>query len=157
MQPSRRAVLLSTGISLGLSGQGTALTARQIVERIQKNVGVPWRTQTVDTFKDGNPDTAVKGIATSFGGALKILKQAAAANSNFIIVHEPTFYNHEDNTKDLSGEVFQAKQTFIAKNDMVVFRFHDHWHARRPDGILTGMIEALDWSKYQSQDSPHRF
>src|SRR5262249_23524688 len=27
------------------------LTARQVIERIQKNVGVPWRSETVDTFK----------------------------------------------------------------------------------------------------------
>jgi hypothetical protein len=31
------------------------ITAHQIIERIQKNVGVPWTTPTVDTFKAGNP------------------------------------------------------------------------------------------------------
>jgi hypothetical protein len=35
------------------------ITARQVIERIQKNVGVPWQGQTVDTFKAGNPDTRV--------------------------------------------------------------------------------------------------
>ncbi|HEX5084248.1 MAG TPA: hypothetical protein VFY40_19565 [Blastocatellia bacterium] len=37
--------------------QGAALTARQVIERIQKDLaehGVAWRTQTVDTFKVGN-------------------------------------------------------------------------------------------------------
>jgi hypothetical protein len=31
------------------------------------------------------------------------------------------------------------KADFLRSHDMVVFRFHDHWHARRPDGIATGM------------------
>ena len=36
---------------------------------------------------------------------------------------------------------------------MVVLRFHDHWHAHRPDGIFTGMVEALGWEKYQSANA----
>jgi putative NIF3 family GTP cyclohydrolase 1 type 2 len=28
---------------------------------------------------------------------------------------------------------------------MVVFRFHDHWHAHRPDGIALGMARELGW------------
>jgi hypothetical protein len=40
-------------------------TAGQVIERIQKNVGVPWRTQTVDTIKSGSAGTRVKGIATT--------------------------------------------------------------------------------------------
>ncbi|HXB73829.1 MAG TPA: hypothetical protein VNY05_36660 [Candidatus Acidoferrales bacterium] len=35
------------------------LTSRQVMERIRKNAGVTWRSQTVDTFKAGNPDTPV--------------------------------------------------------------------------------------------------
>jgi putative NIF3 family GTP cyclohydrolase 1 type 2 len=66
---------------------------------------------------------------------------------NFVITHEPTFYNHEDKTSDLAGDpTWQAKDAFIRKNDMAVFRFHDHWHARRPDGIATGMMEELNWT-----------
>jgi putative NIF3 family GTP cyclohydrolase 1 type 2 len=39
----------------------------------------------------------------------------------------------------------------------VVWRFHDHWHERRPDGILTGMVEALGWGKYRSPGDPRLF
>ena len=46
----------------GLAQSG-ALTAGQVIERIQQNVGVPWRENTVDTVKAGNADTPVKGIA----------------------------------------------------------------------------------------------
>ena len=44
------------------------MTAQEIVARIQKKLqerGIAWRTQTVDTFKAGAPDTDVKGIATT--------------------------------------------------------------------------------------------
>ena len=130
-------------------------TAGQIVERIQKNVGVPWRSPTVDTFKAGNPYVAVKGIATTMMATFDVLQRAARADRNLVITHEPTFYNHEDDTKDFANDpVFAAKQALIEKNNLVIWRFHDHWHARRPDGISTGMLKILGWQKYRSPDNP---
>ena len=41
----------------------SAPTARQLIEQIKKEVGVPWRDQTVDTIKAGDPDTPITGIA----------------------------------------------------------------------------------------------
>lgn len=133
------------------------ITARQVIERIQKNVGVSWRSETVDTFKIGNPDTAVTGIATSFSATLDVCRRAHAAGKNLLIMHEPTFYNHTDDTAGLNGDVYDTKRSFIEKNGMVVWRFHDHWHARRPDGILSGMAEALGWNQYQSAEQAHLF
>lgn len=134
---------------------GAELTARQAIERIRKNVGVPWRSQTVDTFKAGNPDAPVKGIATTVMATFDVLQRAARSGQNLVITHEPTFYNHEDDTKDFAGDpVYAAKHAFIEKNNMVVWRFHDHWHARRPDGILTGMLEILGWEKFQDSGNP---
>ena len=158
---SRRRFVLLAGADLSaadrLRSQPSGLTANQIIERIQKQVGVPWRSRTVDTFKAGNPETVVKGIATSFSATLDVCQRTAASGKNLIIVHEPTFYNHLDETKDLNGEIYQVKRTFIEKNNLVVWRFHDHWHSRRPDGILTGMVAALDWEKYQSTKNPESF
>src|SRR5205807_719470 len=51
----------------------------------------------------------------------------------------------------------QEKRPFIEKNGLVVWRFHDHWHLRKPDGILAGMVQALGWEKYQSAENPHLF
>jgi len=133
------------------------ITARQVIERIQKNVGIQWRSETVDTFKVGNPDTIVKGIATSFSATLDVCQRAHAAGMNLLIVHEPTFYNHTDDTANLSGGIYETKRNFIEQNGMVVWRFHDHWHARKPDGILTGMTEALGWEKFQSPEQPRLF
>lgn len=128
------------------------LSARQVIERIQKNVGVPWRNETVDTFKAGDPDTPVTGIATTMMATYDVIERAAAAGLNLVITHEPTFYGHTDVTGELEKEndaVLAAKQAFIREHHMVVWRFHDHWHAHRPDGIQTGMIRALGWEKFQ--------
>src|SRR5262249_18427160 len=45
------------------------------------------------------------------------------------------------------------KHAFVESHQMVVWRFHDHWHARRPDGIFTGMLEILGWEKYREADN----
>lgn len=141
------------------SGQQTAgvPTAREIVDRIKVQVGVPWREQTVDTFKAGDPDTPVTGIATTMMATFEVLQKAAASGENLIITHEPTFYSHLDGTDTFRKEddpVWAEKEKFIREHKLVVWRFHDHWHMRRPDGILEGMTHALGWEKYQSAELP---
>src|SRR5678815_5880565 len=117
MDFTRRQFLVVTGIGIHSAANAMPLregiTAGQVIERIQKNVGVPWRTETVDTFKIGNPDTVVKGIATSFSATLDVCQRAHAAGKNLLIVHEPTFYNHNDETANLSGEIYDTKRNFI--------------------------------------------
>ena len=134
------------------------LTAAQVIDQIKAHVGVSWQSQTVDTVKAGNPDTPVTGIATTFAATMDVLQRAAASGKNLIIAHEPTFYNHLDQTDELKNDaVYQAKRQFIEEHGMVVFRFHDHWHQHRPDGILTGMVAALGWGDYQDKTTPYLF
>jgi len=155
-----KTALLALAVPLVTSAQSNTLTARQVIERIQKNVGVPWRAETVDTFKAGDPDTPVTGIATTMMATYDVLRRAAASGKNLIITHEPTFYSHEDKTSDFEKEhdaVFATKQAFIAEHHLVVWRFHDHWHARRPDAIQAGMIRALGWEKFQNPKNNHLF
>ena len=64
-------------LSLPAFAQQKPLTARQVIERIQAHVGVPWQSDTVDTFKAGNPDTPVTGIAVTMMATLDVLKRAA--------------------------------------------------------------------------------
>ena len=125
------------------------LPASTILERIRKETGVEWRANTVDTLKTGRPDTPITGIATTFLATYRVLEQAAARRLNFVITHEPTFYNHLDETKNLTSDpVYQAKRDLIERHSLCVFRFHDHWHLMRPDGIRTGMVEAMGWQPY---------
>src|SRR5215471_10790246 len=82
-------------------GQQKQITAREVVARIQQQVGLPWKTDTVDTFKAGNPDSAVRGIAVTMMATMDVLERAAAEGLNFVITHEPTFYSHLDTPEGL--------------------------------------------------------
>lgn len=152
------AALLTAGPS---RGQSAPLTAHDVIARIQAHVGVPWREQTVDTVKAGDPNTPVKGIATTMVATLDLLHRASADQRNMVIVHEPTFYSSNADEAGAPGNaddpLFKLKRDFIEKNQMVVFRFHDHWHGHRPDGIIHGMAIALGWDKYQVPDNPRLF
>jgi putative NIF3 family GTP cyclohydrolase 1 type 2 len=134
-------------------------TAREVVAAIQEHVGVPWQKETVDTFKAGNPDAPVTGIAVTMMATMDVLQRAAAKGQNFVITHEPTFYNHLDVPEGMaeSDSVWREKREFIEKHGMVVWRFHDHWHRRKPDGILAGMVHAMGWEKYQQEENPYLF
>src|SRR4051812_11721600 len=109
-----------------LLAQQSALTAKDVIERIQKQVGVPWRAQTVDTIKAGSPDTIVKGIATTMGATFDVLRRASAANRNFIVVHEPTFYSGAEDEfharQNPDDPLVKQKKAFIEDNKMVVWR-----------------------------------
>lgn len=142
-------------------GQEKHVTAREIVSRIQEHVGVPWQSETVDTFKAGNPDEPVTGIAVTMMATMDVLERAAASGKNLVITHEPTFYNHLDKLDVLPEKekdpVLAAKLAFIAEHHLVVWRFHDHWHRRLPDGIEAGMARALGWEKQEDPENQYLF
>jgi len=155
-----RIALLAAVCAAIACAQQAKVTAGQIIDRIKQNVGVPWTTPTVDTFKAGDPDTPVTGVAVTMMATLDVLERAAASGRNLVITHEPTFYNHLDTTETLEKQndaVLAQKQKFIAEHHLVVWRFHDHWHRRKPDGILLGMTHALGWEKFQNPQSEHLF
>jgi putative NIF3 family GTP cyclohydrolase 1 type 2 len=143
------------------SNEAKRLTAREVIARIQKQVGVPWKSDTVDTFKAGDPDTAVTGIAVTMMATLDVLQRAAAAGDNLIITHEPTFFDHLDKAEQLpekdNDAVLAAKRLFISQHNLVIWRFHDHWHERTPDGIEAGMVHALGWEKFQDAHNQYLF
>jgi putative NIF3 family GTP cyclohydrolase 1 type 2 len=144
----------------GLRGQAPRRTARQVLEQIKANIGVPWNEQTVDTFKDGDPDTPVTGIAVTMMATFDVLQRAVASGANLIISHEPTFYGHLDQLDPLENandSVTAVKRAFVRDHKLVVIRMHDHWHRRRPDAIETGMTRALGWARFQRPESEFLF
>jgi putative NIF3 family GTP cyclohydrolase 1 type 2 len=160
----RSTTLALTAIALSAtaaSARDQRLTAREVVARIQQQVGVPWQSDTVDTFKAGDPDTPVTGIAVTMMATLDVLLRAAAAGDNLIITHEPTFFDHMDVADQLPEKdkdpVLTEKKLFISKHRLVIWRFHDHWHARNPDGIEAGMVRALGWEKFQDAHNQYLF
>ena len=134
-------------------------TARELVAEIQKQAGVEWKKDTVDTFKAGNPDTPVAGVAVTMMATMDVLQRAAAKGLNLVITHEPTFYAHLDKPEGVPEDdpVWAEKRAFIEKHKLIVWRFHDHWHMRKPDGIEAGNVHALGWEKFQRADNQYLF
>lgn len=151
--------LLMAVAPLGVAQQSPGhLTAAQVMERIIAATGATPPANTVDTLKAGDPNTIVTGIATTFMDTYPVLEKAVADGKNLIITHEPTFYNHLDDQAPLANDpVQQQKLAYIREHHLVVWRFHDTWHARQPDGILAGMVNQFGWRAYQSSTDPHRF
>ena len=136
------------------------MTAGEVVDRIKKNLGGPWRDTTYrDTFKYGGPDSEVKGIATTMFCSFEVVQRASAAGCNMIIPHEDTYWNDRDDTAIVSGDpAYAAKVDFMRKNNIVVFRIHDHMHSQRPDFTYVGSARELGLdAKYETAPNSHRF
>lgn len=146
--------------------EAAAITADDIIARIRKNIGVGWKPESVDTIKAGTASTIATGIATTSSATMAVLQQAVKARANVIITTSPTFHARSDAPAPPAGRgaapqpaippdpVFSAKNDFITKHKLVVFRFSDHWQLRRPDPRVQGLAAALGWSKHQSGDRP---
>jgi len=150
-------ILLIAASSHKLLAQSSGVklqTARQIIGQMQTHLTCQWSQETVDTFKTGNPDDVVTGVAVCMFADMETLQKAVAKNCNLIIVHEPTFYNHLDKTDFLEIDpVYEKKIAYINEHKLIIFRFHDHWHRTIPDGIYMGMIDKLGWKANQFNSS----
>jgi putative NIF3 family GTP cyclohydrolase 1 type 2 len=145
--------------ALGGALQGVAKTppfsAGQVVERIKQNLGVPWRGGPTDTFKSGDENSLVTGIATTVMSTFEVIQRAAKSAKNMVITHEPTFWTGNDNVATFTNDpIYQKKLQFIRDNNVVVWRFHDHLHSKRPDMSAVGLAETLGWQGRQSAEDP---
>lgn len=124
-------------------------SASGIIEIIIQNTRSPLIPNTVDVIKEGDPETQVTGIVTTMFGTMDILRKAVELKANLIVVHEPLYYNHRDDTVlFVNDPVFQEKKKYINDHKLVVWRFHDYIHSIKPDGILSGMVIKLGWKNY---------
>ena len=135
-------------------------TAANVAQRLQSELGGDWPSAGLDGFRTGDPSTVVTGVATTAMATLDVLKQAAKAKANFVVTYEPTFYGRADARSSASppagrgptlslanDPVVKAKREFIDQNQLVVFRLHDHWQARKENEMLTAFAAALGWSR----------
>ena len=135
--------------SPGLWADVPKITAREIIARMSKNVGVKPFWPTADTIKIGDPDETITGVTTTFMSTFDLLQRSQKAGNNFVISHEPTFWSSSDVVADLRDDpLYKLKVDFCETNRMVVMRYHDTWHARRPDGIFAGFNRWAGWQEY---------
>lgn len=150
---------ICSGLLYGQNSQNAnGTTAGQVIATIIKNTGSGEIPSTVDIIKEGDPETKVTGIITCMFATMDVLKQAVAKKCNLIIVHEPLYYNHLDETKMfLNDPVFLEKRKFITDHKLVIWRFHDYIHSMKPDGIEMGMIDKLGWKDYVVRGTTNQF
>lgn len=131
-------------------------TVKQIIDLFMKQVpGAPF-PNTVDTLKSGSPDTVVTGVVTSMFATIDVIRKTINLGANFIIAHEPTFYNHEDATAWIKDDdVLQYKMDLLNKHGIAVWRNHDTIHRLKPDGVTKGVLDQLEWQQYAGKDIPN--
>jgi len=148
LKASAAAALLNIpGIAIAL--QQKKYTIQEVMDIILKEVpGAPFKT-TVDTLKSGDEKQTVTGIVTTMFATVQVIEEAAKLKANFIIAHEPTFYNHLDDVNYVANNrVVQQKQALLKKYNITVWRFHDYWHSVEPDGIGYGVLQKAGWLQY---------
>ena len=169
LSPSRRIFLSSLTKLAGTSlvatlpaaafGTGfrrtTPITVKDVIDGILKEVpGAPFAT-TVDQLRSGSMDQEVTGIVTTMFPTLEVIEKAAKAGANFIIAHETPFYNNQDETDWLQNDdVYRYKVGLLNKYKIAIWRFHDYWHAHKPDGIIMGNLMKLGWDKHYDATNP---
>jgi putative NIF3 family GTP cyclohydrolase 1 type 2 len=131
------------------------LSVQQVMDIILREIpGAPFK-ETVDTLKSGNAGNRVTGIVTTMFATVKVINEAVRLQANFIIAHEPTFYNHTDNTSWVENNTIVAKKMeLLARHNITVWRFHDYWHTHQPDGIFFGVIKKAGWEAYFTHGEP---
>jgi len=148
---------------MGIPGIGLSVSRRpvrtysvqDIINMILKEIPGSPIANTVDTLKSGSGDQQVTGIVTTMFATVKVIEEAAKINANFIIAHEPTYYNHNDDPDWVKNNgVQKSKQALLEEKKIAVWRFHDHWHRYRPDGIRNGVLKKLGWLQYYQPDNP---
>lgn len=133
-------------------------TAAQAIARIQQAIPQQPPADTVDTIKAGDPTTVVTGIVTCFTDTMDVLRQAVTLHANLIVAHEPTFYNHRDeNTLFVNDPVYKEKLAYIQEHHLVVWRFHDQWHLRKPEPMTDAFTASVGWQKYRQPNNPFFF
>ena len=132
-----------------------AVTVKQVIDTILREIpSAPFAT-TVDQLRSGSMDQEVTGIVTTMFPTLEVIEQTGKAGANFIIAHETPFYNNQDETDWLQqDDAYRYKIELLNKHKIAIWRFHDYWHAHKPDGIIMGNLIKLGWQKYYDVNSP---
>jgi len=133
------------------------MRARELHDHLRSSA--PWvnAETTVDTFKAGDPQTEVRGIAVSWMARTATLTAAHEQGLNVFITHEPTFWSHHEEPLAGTEPDRAAKEAWIAETGMVIIRCHDMLDQMPGFGIQDGWAAWLGWDgrPYEQMD-PYR-
>lgn len=125
-------------------------TARSIVRTLQ-NALPPMGEKTNDVFHSVFEDVPIHAVVVTFQATARVLEEAVRRDAKLIVTHEPTFYQ-DGPLDDLAQDpIYLAKRAFIEKHTLSIWRCHDAWHRRSPDGINEGFVKHMGWSAYADE------
>jgi putative NIF3 family GTP cyclohydrolase 1 type 2 len=128
------------------------MLVKEVIGTIAREVPISSGASSVDNIKVGSDRADVRGIVCAFMPTVEVLREAARLGANLVIVHEPIFYNHTDDTSWLADDpVVAEKKSIAAKSGLTVFRFHDAPHAIGEDMIRDGVAAKLGWQAYHRE------
>ncbi len=148
MLPNRRDFLALPAMALPLAAAaGEPLRAKHVKDYLWSLGDWVNFKDTVDTFKAGDPETPVKGIAVAWMSYTSSLKRASELGCNLFVTHEPTYYDHRDRNQEIFRfETARAKREFIEKSGIVILRCHDMWDQYPKLGIPDAWASALGFT-----------
>jgi hypothetical protein len=138
------------------------ITVEQVIERMRGALGAPWNEK--DRIAAGSGDTPVSGIVTTYAPTLEVLRKAVAAGRNLIVSREAPYWAHElyGRAYDAPGAELAAKtptyaikQQYIEEHKLVVLQFSLGWDARKTNGQVRGLANALGWGRYSQSPAKH--
>lgn len=132
-----------------------SMTVQQIINCILNEFCGDVRIDpTCDIIASGSPDTEVTGIITTMFPTVEVIQETIKRGANFIIAHEPTWFNGMDKTGWCENDsVYLAKKKLLDENGIAVWRFHDHMHfGSAVDYIYQGFMDEMDWHQYLQPD-----
>lgn len=99
--------------------------------------------RTCDTLKCGDGGTRLSRVAVTMHATVDVIRRAHEWGAQFLIVHEPTFYDHWDIRLE-NDPVTDAKVALLEETGMAIWRFHDHPHRKYVDMIREGNCRSLN-------------
>jgi putative NIF3 family GTP cyclohydrolase 1 type 2 len=144
------------GLSAGPAFADSQVTAQQITDRITAIMGPAWNPASYrDTFKMGDPNTPVNGVASCFMSTFEVIKRAHEKGLNFVITHEPTIWTDADLLPPVQSDpLYKLKLEYVNDNKMIVWRTHDSWHKMQPEPMNAAQNKKLGWDKYALAGDP---
>ena len=121
------------------------MTAGDVMDRIKKNLQIPWSERGYrDNFKTGGPETVITGVATTMMSTFDVIKRAHALKLNFIISHENTFWTDREDQKTVADlPLYKIKLDYCKQNNIAIHRFHDHQHSSVPDYSTQSLLRMV--------------
>ena len=124
----------------------------------------PWvsRDNTVDRIIDGRPEKELRKLLVVWRCGPGAVEAAVRGGYDGIVTHEPTYYFHMDEVKQLAAMPGESpkkryatrKRRLILDNDLTIIRIHDSWDSREKIGIAASWADSLGLKNLAYRSEP---